>query len=462
VLGGERTGKSALVAECVHRHQGAYDVIWWIRAREEAQVVASYAALVRRLGVTGADDGARAATAAAQAALRDLARPGGLLLVFDDAGPPDRIRPLLPENGHVILTSRVSAWSVDTTVLHCVGLLRDEGRNFIEELMPGEGDLADELGDRPAVLRHAAAFLRGCRIQVDDYRARLREKRAGASADEPPSGEAAWEVAFDHLRRHEPEALRLAEVYSLLADGAVSYAVRRAAEELIPVREVAAAIALERHGLARIDSDTGALEFSTLVRKALRNQLGARSEQVERTAHRLLAVAWHHPAGRRPDASDTVGHLRAAHAVDSIEPEIREFVLAVADALVADGDPPSAVELCRETRSRWEHRLGPEHAGTFAAGLALATSLDAAGDAESALRLGADVALRSDQVLGPDHPVTLAAILNQALDLAALGRHEESDRLHAEAVAAYERAAGPDHPVSQSARRHERSGHRPI
>ncbi len=461
VLGAEGTGKSALVAEYVHRHRGAYDLVWWIRAREEAQVVASYAALARRLGVAGADDGARAAMAAARTALRHLAEPDRVLLIFDDAGLPDRIRPLLPENGHVILTSRASAWSADTTVLHCPGLSRDEGRNLIEELVPGEGDLADELGGRPAVLRHAAAVLRGCGIPVGEYRARLREKRARVSADEPPNDTAAWEVAFDHLRRREPEAIRLAETYAFFADGAVPAAVRRAAEELLPVREAAAARALERHGFARIDPDTGALEFSSLVRKALCDQPAARGEQVQRTAHRLLAAAWHESAGRRPDACDIVGHLRAGHAVDSAEPEIRELVLDVAAALVAAGDPPSAVELCRETRARWEHRLGPDHVDTFAAGLALATSLYAAGDTESALGLDAAAAQRSAQVLGPDHPVTLAATLNQALDLAALGRHGESARLHATAVAACDRVAGPDHPMSRSARRHERSGHRP-
>lgn len=450
VIGGAGVGKSALVAEYVHRRRQDYDVVWWIRAGQAAEVVASFASLARRLGVADADDGARTAMAAAKAALDGRSRT---LLVFDGAGSADSIRPLVPTRGHVIVTTRDPDWEAETRVLECVGFTSEERRAFVAELRP---ELPDAIDDRPAVLRHVVTFLRGSGITTAEYATRLAEKRS--DVEDQPTVSAVWEVAFEHLNQHEEDAFRLAKACAFFAESAVPSSVLHAAETVLSLPDASeAARKLVSLGFARIDRAGGAVEFLPLVQAALRDW--PESRKASRTAaHQLLVAAWHSSPEQRPPAADLVGHVRACGAVDSADRRTRELALDVAAALVATGDPVSATELVREIGEHWKARWGPDHPDTLAAALVLATSLHSAGDYESALTIDMDVAVRSARASGPDSPTTLAALRNQASDLAALGRLAEARSLHAETVATCSKIFGIDHPLSQSARRGERAG----
>ncbi|MET8998734.1 tetratricopeptide repeat protein [Amycolatopsis sp. NPDC004169] len=448
VVGEAGTGKSALAAEYVHRRRADYDLVWWIQAGDAAEVVASFAALGRRLGVAGDGDGARDAMTAAKTALRNRPRT---LLVFDAAGPPDLIRPLIPAHGHSIVTAQDPGWAAEPGAVECAGFTREERRAFVARVRPG---LPDLFGDRPAVLHHVVTFLAGSGTNVSAYTARPSE--GGTDGDGRPTAPEIWEVAFGHLRRHEQDAFRLAEACAFFADGFVPSAIVQAAQDVLGMPDSAAASrALVRLGFARMAGDTGPVEFLPLVQAALREWRG---NPARTAARRLLTAAWRTSPEQRPAAANLVRHLRACDAVDSGDGQTRELVLDVAAALATSGDPVSAAELAREAGQRWSSRWGADHRDTLAAALVLATSRHAAGEHEAALALDTDVADRAGRLWGADDPMTLAALRNRASDLAALGRHAEAAGLHEAVVTAHDRLFGADHPRSRSARRQERAG----
>ena len=74
--------------------------------------------------------------------------------------------------------------------------------------------LAEELGDLPLALEHAAGWLSTTRMTADDYLSLLREHIAelfdpARPRDYPVSVRATWAVSMNQLRDQNPEAEKL-------------------------------------------------------------------------------------------------------------------------------------------------------------------------------------------------------------------------------------------------------------
>ncbi len=112
-LGG--AGKTSVAVEYAHRQLGQLGLVWQIPAEDPSAMAAGIGQLAAQLGARDLLD-TRDPVAAVHAVL--AARPGGWLLILDNAEDEESVRPVLPPagNGQVIMTTRSAHWPVARAV----------------------------------------------------------------------------------------------------------------------------------------------------------------------------------------------------------------------------------------------------------------------------------------------------------------------------------------------------------
>ena len=228
-LGG--VGKTQLVLEYAHRFASDYDVIWWISAEQPTSAVAALADLARRLGIPGAANQDEMAAGLFEL-LRGQAR---WLLVYDNAESPAQLTGLLPPGGrgHVLVTSRWSAWGAQASPLELDVLVRAESIEFLRRRTGTRDDqglaaLAELVGDLPLALEEAAAYLEETRENLDDYLELIRDRsRELFGLDDPAGGSdpdsdrrrvaTVWSVSLDRVHAQAPAAEALLSLCAFLA-----------------------------------------------------------------------------------------------------------------------------------------------------------------------------------------------------------------------------------------------------
>src|SRR6185369_12365993 len=143
----------------------------------------------------------------------------GGLLVFDGAAEPTRLRPWLPDAGHVLITSRNPNWAETATPVELDGFTRAESLRLLASRLPGldpdsADGLAEALGDLPLALASAALVLASDGVTVENYLAALNRRPAvvagrGRVVSYPETLAEALRSAADQLRATEPAALEL-------------------------------------------------------------------------------------------------------------------------------------------------------------------------------------------------------------------------------------------------------------
>ncbi|HRI10533.1 MAG TPA: hypothetical protein PKW35_22085, partial [Nannocystaceae bacterium] len=175
-LGG--VGKTRLALEYAVTRAAHYDVRWWTYAH---RLDSDLAELARKLGVAAPTDDIRGAAAAAEVYLRGHSR---WLLVIDNADDDvDALRGRLRRfgRGHVLITSRASAWHGAATPIEISVLPPDAARQLLLDRSrradDGHADeLARTLGYLPLALVQAAAYLENTQATFADYLKRFRER----------------------------------------------------------------------------------------------------------------------------------------------------------------------------------------------------------------------------------------------------------------------------------------------
>jgi tetratricopeptide (TPR) repeat protein len=226
-LGG--VGKTQLALEFAHRFASDYHVAWWVPAELPTSATAALAALAQRLGVEEMpDEGEMVAGLFDRLRQRDR-----WLLVYDNAERPDRLADLLPPGGggHVLVTSRWSAWGSQATPLEVSVLAREESTAFLTRRTGTDDqaafdELAELLGDLPLALEEAAAYLEETRVSLDEYLGLVRDRsRELFGLDQPPpDGQGdqrrvatVWSLSLDRVREEAPAAEALLSLCAFLA-----------------------------------------------------------------------------------------------------------------------------------------------------------------------------------------------------------------------------------------------------
>jgi len=109
-------GKTSLARAYAQRHERDYGIVWWVRAEDPSAIDAEFRALLEILSSpTEAKQVGNARTATFALMAR---QPDPWLLVLDNVPDAEAAHGLLPPvgNGHVLITSRATAWPDPTTV----------------------------------------------------------------------------------------------------------------------------------------------------------------------------------------------------------------------------------------------------------------------------------------------------------------------------------------------------------
>ena len=472
-LGG--VGKTQLVLEYAHRFASDYDVAWWISAEQPTSAVAALADLARRLGIPRAADQDEMAAGLFEL-LRGRAR---WLLVYDNAESPAQLSGLLPPGGggHVLVTSRWSAWGARASPLELDVLVRAESVGFLRRRTgirddQGLAALAELVGDLPLALEEAAAYLEETREGLGDYLALIRDRsRELFGFDDPAGGSdpdsdrrrvaTVWSVSLDRVHAQAPQAEALLSLCAFLAAEVPRDLPARhphvlpgdlaalARDRLAYNRALAV---IGRYSLAAVSPAVVGLH--RLVQAVIRARLGEAGERAwAEAAVNLLRAAFPDESwevASWPACERLLPHLLAAagHADRlGIAGEAGSWLLDRASAyLQGRGQYRQAKPLAERAVTLAEAALGPDDPEVAWRRDTLGRVLRTLGDFSGAREQCERALAIGEAALGPDDSdvATWRSDLGVVLwDLGDLsGAREQYER----ALAIGEAALGPDHP----------------
>jgi tetratricopeptide (TPR) repeat protein len=462
----------------------------WVHADDQGAIVSGLGAVAATIGLDGTGlDGARVGQLVRHRLEVDGDR---CLVVFDNAGDPDALRPFLPSAGgaRVLITStrqsmghlgrhvQVGEFSVDQALAF---LAATTGRDDME----GTRRLSDELGCLPLALAQAAAVIADQQLDYGTYLRRLRdmpvEKLLGrVEAGEYPRGVAsAILLSFENVHSDDETGLCISvmELISVLSPAGVSRQLLHMAGQCCVL-----GVARQSAGPEEIDRALGRLAGSSLLtftgdgtgvgahrlvsrvtreRLAEVRRLAAVALDAAKVLDALCAPVWearqdrgsgraliqqilalheHFASAASEDADDVGGGLL----------ELRMWALTLMNNL---GDSSAtAVTLGEPLFAEAEQVFGCDHYKTLNTGNDLATAYRAAGHASQAITLHEKIADTSSKVLGDEHPHTLGYLGNLANAYQDAGRTSDAISVHQHVLARRERVLGPDHPDTLTAR----------
>jgi DNA-binding SARP family transcriptional activator len=331
-LGG--IGKTQCALEYAYRHAGEYEAIWWVRSEEPTLLVADYAALAGPLDLPGKAALNQLATVAA--VRHWLERSRGWLLILDNVPAPPAVADYLPRagHGHVLITSRDQNWGQAAGAVTVPVLPQEEAVAFLQRRTGWSGPevevLAEELGQLPLALEHAAAYAAATGCSVTTYLDLFRtRRRALLQRAEPPEGyqgtvTSTWSLSMAQAAAECPAATGLLKLCACLAPDHIPLSLVQEGAEYLPepLAEAArdplllrdAVAALRHYSLVSVHEE--ALSVHRLVQAVVRDGLGeAEQRQWAAAAVRVVPLglpsgvgeiyslgSWRAPALRLPHA----------------------------------------------------------------------------------------------------------------------------------------------------------------
>lgn len=476
-------GKSQVAIEYVHRHRGDYDLIWWIPAEHDGQILSALTALARRLGLEVRDIGeANTAVPAVREALSTGSTPyQNWLLVFDNAEDLSEVRPHFPTGGagKILVTSRNPEWAEVARSLEVNVFTRTESKIFLTkrtpELTEEEADrLAEALGDLPLAVEQAAAWRVATGMSVDQYLQLLEEKRIellalGTSPNYELSVAAAWNVSLDKLEQVNLAALQLLQVCSFFAPepisrelfaGSPSAPITDPLDETLrdPIKLARAIRDIQRYALAKFDHRNGTLQMHRLVQAVLSGRMDEeRREVMRRGAHTLLANGdpnnpalpsyWARYQALGP-------HVTVSRAVMSHDPRVHQLVFNMLQFLFYWGDHEGGAALAKEVHEQRRADLSDDHEHTVAVAKWRAWILWVLGSFKEARQINERSLELSRAAFGENDEATLDAMTRVAVDLRTAGDFTGALKLDQEAVEKCRRELGEDDPATLRAAFH--------
>ena len=214
-------GKSQLALEYAYRHETEYEMIYWIRSEQEATIKTDLRALGLEMGIAEdflKDDNVISTMKNA------LEKRKGWLLVFDNAEDPQLLQNILPQGGHILITSRNPNWEKAVAV---DVFSKEEALSYLQKIsgLSGQDEelnlLAEELGYLPLALTQAGAYIRRQQIDVSTYRTAFKEGQKQLLSQKekgyPGSVATAWLLSMEKITQEDPNAFKLLNICSYLA-----------------------------------------------------------------------------------------------------------------------------------------------------------------------------------------------------------------------------------------------------
>jgi hypothetical protein len=468
-------GKTSVAVEYAHRHLAETGLVWQFAAGDPTALAAGFGELAAQLGARDLRD---TGDPVAQVHGVLAVRPGGWLLIFDNAPDAASVAALLPPAGHgrVLITSQYPHWpggrAVEVPVLN-----QDAAAAFLLT-RTGTGDqgagrdLAGELGGLPLALEQAAAYLQAAGCGMAGYLDLFRERRADLLGRGEPAGYArqvatTWGLAFDQLKQDDPLAAGLLRLLACCAPDVVPLHLllsprpglagslpAEVAPMLAPLLEDSLAAddaiaALRRYALISPPAG-GSVSVHRLVQAVTLSQLPGEQATAWRQAARSLIEAAL-PADPRllgtwPDYAALLPHARAALTADSAA------MAQIASYLGHSGNHVAARTLQQQILNARERALGAEHADTLAARANLAYWTGEAGDPVAARDQFAALLPVRERVCGDEHPDTLAVRSNLAYWTGEAGDPVAARDQFAALLPVRERVLGAQHPGTLAVR----------
>ncbi|HET6356245.1 FxSxx-COOH system tetratricopeptide repeat protein [Streptomyces sp.] len=457
-------GKTQIAVEYAHRFAGQYDLVWWVDAEKVDQVPQAYAELAARLDVARPEAGTEANARSAMQGLRTLDR---WLIILDNAEDRDKLDEWLPDgDGHVLITSRNSAWQLTVPGLPLDVFSRRDSLAYLNGRLPAltaeqANSLAGVLGDLPLALAQAVGVLTAG-MPLARYRQLLDTKTSdllshGDTPGYPDSLKATVTIASERLSVSHDDALALLRLLSFLGPDPVPtlwLADARGRLATIPgdpddlMWPQSAIEPLAHFGLARVEHETVQIHRLTqaIVRDhASRGHVGA----IHADLAALLSAA--DPGNPQlpqtwPPWATLTSHLTAARHTIGAHPDLRPTLLNAARYLIQSGQRRAAHDLTHTLYESWAVGLGEDHPDTLHSAQAFADALCDLGRHAEARRTVEDTLERRRRLLGEDHPDTLHSAHDLAITLENLGRHAEARPMHEDTLERRRRVLGEGHP----------------
>lgn len=392
VYGMGGVGKSQLVNEYVHRHRSELDLVWWIPAENESQILASLTKLAQRLKLDAGPEANSAVPAVREALSTGKIQYEDWLLVFDNAESVKDVLAFFPTGGagKILVTSRNPQWARVARSLEVDVFTRDESKAFLMARPPEMSDedadrLAEALGDLPLAVEQAAAWRAATGMPVGEYLKLLEDKRLELFEDAPSpdyqtSVAAAWNVSLDRLQRDNPAALQLLQVCAYFApepisreffSGSAIASITEALDNTLsdPVALARAIRAIQRFSLARLDHRKNTLQIHRLVQAVLIGRMGDEQREVMRGgAHTLLAGANPHAPSSRTswDRYQALHpHVVASRVVESADPSVQRLAFEMVEFLYHWGDHKGCLEFAEDLYEQRVRLFGEDHPETL-------------------------------------------------------------------------------------------------
>jgi tetratricopeptide (TPR) repeat protein len=471
-LGG--VGKTQLAVEYAYRHVAEYDLVWWVRAEEPAALAADYAALAQPLDLPEKDDPDQRLVV--QTVRRWLGEHDRWLLIFDDARRPEDLRSYLPPGGagHVLITSRYSAWRGVANPLTVQVMERPESVAFLLK-RTGQTDeaaadkLADALGDLPLALAQAGAYIETNRTTFADYLDLFQSRRTELWEDERPPLDyphtvaITWSLAIDQTGKDSPAGADLLNLCAFLAPDDIPQTLLSEGGEHLPQPLSAtvtdpramnkAVAALLQYSLMEKTED--ALSVQRMVQAVVRDRLPKKARRTwAEAAVRLVNSAF--PSGDTRDvrtwpqcerlllhALTAAGHAEALQVAPEATAHLLNQVGLYLEERAEFTEAKAALE---RALTIYEQSLGSEHPYVATALNNLGGMLRTLGDLAGAREAYQRALAIDEAAYGSDHPNVASVVNNLGGVLHDLGDLDGARAHYERALAIAEAAYGSDHP----------------
>lgn len=465
-LGG--IGKTQLAVEYAYRYLSKYRFVAFVDAEQSDLVASQFVSLARELGL--AEVSSDQVIPRVYGKLQDR-RPW--LIIFDNGEKPGTLTHALPSgglanNGHVIVTTRVSGWSSSGGVIDLDVFTRRESVELLVRRVPGittavADRIAEQLGDLPLALEQAAGYMGYNHTAPEEYltllTTRLEDMIARGDLTDRPTVVVAtlWQLSVRRLEADQPQAVRLLELCALLAPEPIPLDLFTGNPETLngaaadPLAWDTTVGALAGLGLAR--RGDASLVLHRLVQAAIR---AAMPNEVHTAAQvqmcRALLAAVPHDIHGDPDAGprwqELLPHVIAVAKDDppaECAAETAVLLRLASEFVLRIGDPSLALPLCERALAMDESLEGRDAEVGFDL-ITLAQIHKDLGAPERARPLAERALRQHESSLPADSPAIATDLATLARILCILGEYEAAQPLAERALRIDEAAYGPDDP----------------